>query len=100
MVPNDSGALMTRKQLRDSFAFKALSSALMALATSRLFIIGHDDCHLSLTPSRRMNRIIGRLCFLPSFTPYSLWEVGHNVAHHGCNKLRGHDYVWEPLSPQ
>ena len=72
----------------------------MALATSRLFIIGHDACHLSLTPSRNLNRVIGRLCFLPSYTPYSLWEVGHNVAHHGYNNLRGHDYVWEPMSPQ
>ena len=71
----------------------------MAIATSRLFVIGHDACHQSLTPSRALNRIIGRLCFLPSLTPYSLWEVGHNVAHHGYNNLRGHDYVWVPLSP-
>ena len=44
------------------------------------------------------NKIIGRLAFLPSLTPYSLWEVGHNVAHHGFNNLKGRDYVWAPLS--
>ena len=86
--------------LPESIAFNTIGSALMALATSRLFIIGHDACHLSLTPSRNLNRVIGRLCFLPSYTPYSLWEVGHNVAHHGYNNLRGHEYVWEPMSPQ
>src|SRR3954454_22783610 len=47
--------------------------------TGRLFVIGHDACHQSLTPHRRLNHWLGRLAFLPSLTPYSLWEVGHNV---------------------
>lgn len=83
----------------DSAAPRRLGSTLIALATSRLFIIGHDACHQSLTPSRQLNRILGRLCFLPTLTPYSLWEVGHNVAHHDYTNLRGHDYVWEPMTP-
>ncbi|MEY4596661.1 MAG: hypothetical protein RLZZ506_1081, partial [Bacteroidota bacterium] len=31
-------------------------------------------------------------------TPYSLWEVGHNVVHHGQTNLKGFDFVWAPLS--
>ena len=31
----------------------------------RLFIIGHDACHQSLTPHRGLNRVLGRIAFLP-----------------------------------
>lgn len=66
----------------------------------RLFIIGHDACHQSLTPHRTLNKVLGRIAFLPSITPYSLWDVGHNVVHHGYTNLKGVDFVWEPLSPE
>lgn len=68
------------------------------LFIARLFILGHDACHQSFTPYRRLNRWIGRLVFLPSLTPYSLWEVGHNVVHHGYTNLKGFDFVWQPLT--
>lgn len=66
----------------------------------RLFIIGHDACHQSLTPHRRLNHWLGRIAFLPSITPYSLWEVGHNVVHHGYTNLKGFDFVWAPLTAE
>src|SRR5262249_24761603 len=31
-----------------------------------LFIVGHDACHGILTPHRWLNRLLGRLCLLPS----------------------------------
>lgn len=68
--------------------------------TGRLFIIGHDACHQSLTPQRRLNHWLGRIAFLPSLTPYSLWEVGHNVVHHGYTNLKGFDFVWAPLTAE
>jgi omega-6 fatty acid desaturase (delta-12 desaturase) len=64
----------------------------------RLFIIGHDACHQSLTPHRALNKWLGRIAFLPSLTPYSLWDVGHNVVHHGYTNLKGTDFVWAPLT--
>ena len=67
---------------------------------ARLFIIGHDACHQSLTPHRRLNRWLGRIAFLPSLTPYSLWDMGHNVVHHGYTNLKGFDFVWAPLTAQ
>lgn len=75
-----------------------LGSFLTCIAIARLFVIGHDACHQSLTDSRRLNKWLGRIAFLPSLTAYSLWEVGHNVVHHGFSNLKGRDYVWEPLT--
>jgi fatty acid desaturase len=68
--------------------------ALTTLAIVRLFIIGHDACHGSLTDHAALNKLLGRIAFLPSLTPYSLWRVGHNVVHHGFNNLKGRDFVW------
>jgi omega-6 fatty acid desaturase (delta-12 desaturase) len=77
---------------------KLLCGLAAGFVTGRLFIIGHDACHQSLTPHRRLNRWLGRIAFLPSLTPYSLWDVGHNVVHHGFTNLKGVDFVWAPLT--
>ena len=74
-------------------------SVLVTAAIVRLFIIGHDACHGSLTDHETLNKVLGRIAFLPSMTPYSLWRVGHNVVHHGFNNLKGRDFVWQPLDP-
>lgn len=77
----------------------AVGGLCTTLAIIRLFIIGHDACHGSLTDHAALNKLLGRLAFLPSLTPFSLWRVGHNVVHHGFNNLKGRDFVWEPLDP-
>ncbi len=64
----------------------------------RLFILGHDACHQSYTPHRELNKVLGRIAFFPSLTPFSLWEIGHNVVHHGQTNLKGFDFVWAPAS--
>jgi omega-6 fatty acid desaturase (delta-12 desaturase) len=66
---------------------------------ARLFILGHDACHGSLFASPAANEIIGRILFFPTLTTFSLWHVGHNLAHHGFANLKGRDRVWVPLSP-
>jgi omega-6 fatty acid desaturase (delta-12 desaturase) len=78
---------------------KVAGSLVLGLSMSRLFVLGHDACHQSLTPSRRLNRWIGRVLFLPTLTCYSLWQAGHNVVHHGFAGLRSRDTAWVPLSP-
>jgi acyl-lipid omega-6 desaturase (Delta-12 desaturase) len=78
---------------------RILGAVLTWIGIVRLFLIGHDACHSALTDSDGLNRLVGRLAFLPSLTPFSLWHVGHNVVHHGFNNLRGRDFVWEPMSP-
>jgi acyl-lipid omega-6 desaturase (Delta-12 desaturase) len=77
---------------------KVFASLVAALWIARLFVIGHDACHGSYTPSKRLNAWIGRIAFLPSLTPYSLWDIGHNLAHHGFTNLKGRDYVWTPFT--
>lgn len=83
----------------DSWCVTVFASLVAALWIARLFVIGHDACHGSYTPSKTLNKWIGRIAFLPSLTPYSLWELGHNLAHHCFTNLKGRDYVWTPYSP-
>jgi omega-6 fatty acid desaturase (delta-12 desaturase) len=75
-----------------------LASLATGVVIARLFILGHDACHQSLTRHRKLNRWLGRFLFLPSLTPYSLWEIGHNVVHHGYTNLKGFDFVWQPCT--
>lgn len=64
-----------------------------------LFVIGHDACHQSFTPSRALNHLIGRIAFLPSIHCYSLWDCEHNQRHHRFNNIKHLDYAWIPMSP-
>jgi acyl-lipid omega-6 desaturase (Delta-12 desaturase) len=77
---------------------KLVGSVLITAGIVRLFLIGHDACHGSFFKSALLNDIFGRIAFLPSMTAFSLWDVGHNVAHHGFNNLKGRDQVWAPMS--
>jgi acyl-lipid omega-6 desaturase (Delta-12 desaturase) len=52
----------------------------------------------SFTHVRWLNRLIGRIAFLPSLQPYSLWDLTHNRIHHAFTNLKGKDFVWTPLS--
>src|ERR1700737_833734 len=83
----------------ESWWVKVFASLVAAVWIARLFVIGHDACHGSYTPHKTLNKWIGRIAFLPSLTPYSLWEIGHNLAHHGFTNLKGRGYVWTPYSP-
>jgi omega-6 fatty acid desaturase (delta-12 desaturase) len=77
---------------------KLLGTLIITAAIVRLFLIGHEACHGSYFSGRVLNDVIGRIAFLPSMTAFSLWDVGHNVAHHGFNNLKGRDQVWTPFS--
>ncbi|MDI9334969.1 MAG: fatty acid desaturase [Cytophagales bacterium] len=93
-------AALTSTVLLQQLWAKLLAGMAAGFVIGRLFIIGHDACHQSLTPNRKLNPWLGRLAFLPSITPYSLWEVGHNVVHHGYTNLKNVDFVWAPLSKE
>ena len=66
------------------------------LVVGIFFIVGHDACHGSLTPSSTLNRWLGRIAFLPSLHPFAAWEYSHNALHHGWTNLRGKDPVYAP----
>jgi omega-6 fatty acid desaturase (delta-12 desaturase) len=82
-----------------TLALKLPFSILLGLLINRLFIVGHDAAHGSLTNSALLNAILARLAFLPSLHPCSLWQVGHNRVHHCFTNLKGIDFIWIPLSP-
>lgn len=86
--------------LENALGWKILGSVLITAGIVRLFLIGHDACHGSFFKSPLLNDIFGRVAFLPSMTAFSLWDVGHNVAHHGFNNLKGRDQVWAPFSKE
>ena len=81
------------------YALNLVGGILAGHAVAIVFVVGHDACHGSFTPSARLNRWIGRLVFIPSLHVVSLWVLGHNRIHHAATNLRGRDYVWEPMSP-
>mgnify|MGYP001266285832 CR=1 FL=1 len=86
--------------LAESIGLKIASAILSGLAIARLFVLGHDAMHQSLTPSHAANKLMAAIALLPSYTCASLWRAGHNVAHHGFPGLRGRDIPWVPLSPR
>jgi omega-6 fatty acid desaturase (delta-12 desaturase) len=93
-------ALMMGTVFCDAAWAQVLCGLVAGFWIGRLFIIGHDACHQSLTPHRTLNKWLGRIAFLASLTPYSLWDIGHNVVHHGYTNLKGFDFVWAPLTKE
>jgi omega-6 fatty acid desaturase (delta-12 desaturase) len=81
-------------------AVRPFISLLCGISISVLFVIAHDACHRCFTPSRWLDGVIGRFCFLPSYFPFNCWRVGHNRIHHGYTLLKPHDYNWTPMSPK
>jgi omega-6 fatty acid desaturase (delta-12 desaturase) len=71
---------------------------LNGLTIAILFVVGHDACHGSLTPSARVNYVVGQLSFLPSFHTFTGWSVSHNTLHHAWANLREHDPGYPPYT--
>jgi omega-6 fatty acid desaturase (delta-12 desaturase) len=76
--------------------FLAATAAGVLLAV--LFVVGHDACHGSFTSRRPLNAAIGRIAFLPTLTPFSTWELSHNLTHHVYTNLKPLDYTWTPFT--
>jgi acyl-lipid omega-6 desaturase (Delta-12 desaturase) len=81
-----------------SLPVRLASGIVAGLFSGNLFMIGHDACHGSYAPGRAWNEVLGRLAFLPSWHPYSVWDHSHNRTHHIYTNLKGRDFVWTPLS--
>lgn len=73
---------------------------LAGLGVAGLFVLGHDASHGSLVESRRLNRLIARLCMAPSAHVEAAWDLGHNRVHHGYTTRQGFDFVWHPVTAQ
>lgn len=73
--------------------------ALAGLIVAALFVLGHDAAHGSLFESRRMNKLVGRVLFIPSQHILESWVLGHNRIHHRHTARRTMDFVWHPVTP-
>lgn len=67
-------------------------------AVAGLFVLGHDASHGALTSSPRANRLIARVCMIPSIHVEAAWDLGHNRIHHGYTTRQGFDFVWHPAT--
>jgi len=77
-----------------------ISGAILPILLSRLFVLGHDLTHKILAESKTINVFFGRWVFIPTLHTFSLWELYHNVYHHGFSNIRKKDYAWAPWSPE
>jgi len=91
-------ATFTFMFLYDQPFLNIVAAVMNGMVIGLLFIVGHDACHGSFTPSPRLNSILARLSFLPSLQPYSSWLYTHNGLHHGWTNLKGKDVVFVPFT--
>src|SRR5256885_7187957 len=59
--------------LADALWLKIIAAVVAGTAISMLFILGHDAAHQSLVANRKLNKVLGRLTFLPCLHNYTLW---------------------------
>jgi len=89
--------LMVRSiQLEYATGWTLLLALIAAAFLVRIFILFHDCVHGSLFPSRRANRIVGRLLGLLVLTPFHDWRCSH-LRHHATHAnldARGHGDIW------
>lgn len=86
--------------LTDTWWLTILLWPLAGLAVSGLFVLGHDASHGALFESRRVNRVVARMCMAPSVHVEAAWDLGHNRIHHGYTTRQGFDFVWHPTTAE
>lgn len=86
--------------LAPSWPMAIAASIAAGIATSMLFIWGHDAAHGALFKSKRVSEVLGTAAMFPSLNIYRLWSYGHNKVHHGFTSLSTVDWIWRPLTPQ
>lgn len=82
----------------NSFAWLLIWSIARGLSIGPVFIVAHDACHDSLSPSSRLNYWLGQLCFLPSWHTFTGWKMRHNHVHHRHTNILELDTGYPPAS--
>lgn len=83
----------------NSLTLKIICACIAGLKMASLFVLAHDAAHDNYTAYSLLNKIIGRLAFLPCYHNYSLWLIVHNRQHHQYTNLKGIN-SWSPFSKQ
>jgi len=92
------GACVAGAVLATGLTAKIAFAVIAGVFIANLAIIGHDAVHRSFTSSRRLNRAIGTVAFLPALHPYGLWEHHHNRVHHRYTAQIGVDNAYSPMT--
>ena len=91
-------AVLTGIVLSPAWWLTLILLPLAGLTVAAMFVLGHDAAHGALTNNNRLNSVLGRLLFVPSFHIYEAWVLGHNRIHHGHTVRQGMDFVWHPVT--
>ena len=81
----------------DNILIRMLCSMFAGLIISALYVVAHDAAHNSFTDSKRLNKVLARVSYLPSLHNYSLWLIAHNRLHHNNPNVQGIN-SWSPFS--
>jgi acyl-lipid omega-6 desaturase (Delta-12 desaturase) len=92
------GSCVVSAVIFTSLTAKILLGVVAGVFIANLAIIGHDAVHRSFTSSRRLNRVIGTIAFLPALHPYGRWEHHHNRVHHRYTAQIGVDNAFSPMT--
>jgi acyl-lipid omega-6 desaturase (Delta-12 desaturase) len=91
------GGIIGLGMIRETLV-KTILAVPMTLSVAKLFVIGHDACHGSFIPNRRLNRIVAASALTMSFHFPGAWRFWHNAVHHVFTNDLTKDFVWRPLS--
>ncbi len=86
--------------LAPNWPLRLLALLVNPITIGMLFVIGHDACHNSLTGVGWLNRILGRVVFLPAYHPYTSWVHAHNTMHHGWTNFKGRHPDFPPFTKE
>jgi acyl-lipid omega-6 desaturase (Delta-12 desaturase) len=74
--------LFTMVMVQKAWSYWVLPlSVLSGFLLVRLFIIQHDCGHNSFFKNRTLNKVVGKLCAVFTFTPFAYWKRSHNIHH-------------------
>ena len=77
---------------------RAVALVVQPVFIGGLFVLGHDAAHGSLTRTGWLNRLLGRLSFLPAWHPLTSWAHAHNTLHHGWTSFKGREPAFPPFT--
>lgn len=75
-------------------------SIYIGLVIGQTFVIGHDACHQALAGNSFINKTIGRFALSMALHSYTLWNLEHNIKHHGHTNIKGSDPSWTPMTKE
>lgn len=83
----------------ESLWLKIVCSVLAGMKLANFATLGHDGVHGNLTSSRRLNKLVAVICFLPCTNNYRLWAYDHLYIHHPFTN-GDHEDAWVPFSKE